>query len=225
MLVSLRAYARHRGVALSAVQTAVKYQRITLTDGKVDVEQADRDWTANTHSRAVSRGRQKTKQSEDAAPSKRKRGRPRKLPDAADEPTKPIGLSREKKPADPPSASESVAPELDDDGGEPIPPGAVPPASPRSIAEERLWNEFYSRKKLALEVKQKQGELVPIQQVEREWFRLCRTVRDAILNIPNRYAALLASDTDTHSVHARLSLALREALESMAVEDAGDKAA
>jgi hypothetical protein len=49
-LVSQRAYARHRGVSLAAVQKAIKLGRIrTTADGKIDVEQADRDWERNTN--------------------------------------------------------------------------------------------------------------------------------------------------------------------------------
>ena len=47
--VSLREYARIRGVHLNAVQTAIKSGRIhTTSDGKIDVEEANRDWFINT---------------------------------------------------------------------------------------------------------------------------------------------------------------------------------
>jgi hypothetical protein len=47
--LSLRAYAKHRGVSLKAVQKAIQSGRIrTTSDGKVDVEQADGDWQRNT---------------------------------------------------------------------------------------------------------------------------------------------------------------------------------
>jgi hypothetical protein len=47
--VSLRAYARHRQVALSAVQKAIASGRITKTaSGKIEVASADRQWLANT---------------------------------------------------------------------------------------------------------------------------------------------------------------------------------
>lgn len=47
--VSLREYARLRGVNLSAVQNAIKSGRIHKTvDGKIDVEEANRDWFINT---------------------------------------------------------------------------------------------------------------------------------------------------------------------------------
>ena len=46
---SLRAYARHRGVSLAAVQHAIKAKRITRrSDGLIDVEEADQEWDRNT---------------------------------------------------------------------------------------------------------------------------------------------------------------------------------
>lgn len=49
MLLSRREYAAHRGVALSAVQKAIEAGRITLTDGKIDPEKADKEWAENTN--------------------------------------------------------------------------------------------------------------------------------------------------------------------------------
>lgn len=47
--VSLRAYARHREVSLSAVQKAIRYGRITKQpNGKINVRLADAEWAANT---------------------------------------------------------------------------------------------------------------------------------------------------------------------------------
>ena len=48
-IMSLRGYARHRGVALSAVQKAIETRRIsTRPDGRIDSEQADAEWEQNT---------------------------------------------------------------------------------------------------------------------------------------------------------------------------------
>jgi phage terminase Nu1 subunit (DNA packaging protein) len=47
-LVSMREYARRRGVTTEAVSKAVKTGRISLVGKKVDVAAADRDWSANT---------------------------------------------------------------------------------------------------------------------------------------------------------------------------------
>lgn len=49
MLLSRREYAAHRGVAVSAVQKAVETERISLIDGKIDPEKADKEWAENTN--------------------------------------------------------------------------------------------------------------------------------------------------------------------------------
>jgi hypothetical protein len=53
MGLSLRAYARHRGVSDSTVRKAIKTGRIRQeADGTIDPEQADRDWVNHTRSPA-----------------------------------------------------------------------------------------------------------------------------------------------------------------------------
>jgi phage terminase Nu1 subunit (DNA packaging protein) len=47
-LISMREYAKHRGVTVEAVSKAVKAKRISLTGKKVDVVRADAQWSANT---------------------------------------------------------------------------------------------------------------------------------------------------------------------------------
>ena len=47
-LISLRAYARHRDVSLTAVQKARDSGRISLINGKIDPEVADIQWAKNT---------------------------------------------------------------------------------------------------------------------------------------------------------------------------------
>lgn len=60
-IMSLRGYATHRGVALSAVQKAIASGRISaLPDGRVDSDRADVEWERNTtqYAPAVARRRQ-----------------------------------------------------------------------------------------------------------------------------------------------------------------------
>lgn len=50
MGVSIRAYAKHRGVVHGAVQKAIESGRITpLADGSIDIAQADKQWEQNTN--------------------------------------------------------------------------------------------------------------------------------------------------------------------------------
>jgi hypothetical protein len=55
MKLSMRGYATHRGVAVSAVSRAVREGRIALgRDKKIDVAKADKQWEANTTKRGGS---------------------------------------------------------------------------------------------------------------------------------------------------------------------------
>ena len=47
-MMGIREYARHRGVHHRAVQVAIQHGRIKTRDGKIDSDQADRDWQVNT---------------------------------------------------------------------------------------------------------------------------------------------------------------------------------
>jgi hypothetical protein len=47
-LISLRAYARHRGCTIRAVQKAIESGRISTIDGRIDPVAADADWRRNT---------------------------------------------------------------------------------------------------------------------------------------------------------------------------------
>jgi hypothetical protein len=52
-ILSLRGYAKHRGVSLKAVQKAIQSGRIrTTADGKIDPAQADAEWERNTGPKA-----------------------------------------------------------------------------------------------------------------------------------------------------------------------------
>jgi hypothetical protein len=52
-MMSLRGYARHRGVVLSAVQKAIKSRRISVQpDGRIESERADVQWERNTEQHA-----------------------------------------------------------------------------------------------------------------------------------------------------------------------------
>ena len=64
----------------------------------------------------------------------------------------------------------------------------------------------------ALELRARQGELVPVADVQVAAFNRARIVRDGMLNIPDRVAAVLAAESDEGKVHALLSAEIRTAL-------------
>jgi hypothetical protein len=58
-IMSLRQYARHRGMTISAVQKAIKTERIArLADGQINSDEADAAWERNTkaYAPAVTQG-------------------------------------------------------------------------------------------------------------------------------------------------------------------------
>lgn len=71
-------------------------------------------------------------------------------------------------------------------------------------------------RKLRLDNDAREGRLVPVDRVRREAFDGARTIRDALLNIPDRLAGELAADTDPAVVWRKLDAAIRQGLNSAA---------
>src|SRR5690348_13145257 len=62
-VMSQRTFARHRGVAISTVQTAIQTGRIsTMPDGQIDSEVADEEWACNTRQQVAPPGARRTQQ-------------------------------------------------------------------------------------------------------------------------------------------------------------------
>ena len=158
-LVSLRKYAEHRRVSHTAVQKAIKQGRIKTTpDGKIDVEQADREWDRNT--------------SPVNAPKRAPRG-----------------------------------------GG-----GA---AGGPTYAQSRAVRELYLARLAKIEFEERAGKLVSRDQVTVAAFTKARTVRDNLLNIPDRVAAVLAAETDPVRTHQILTDEIRKALIELSGDNTG----
>jgi hypothetical protein len=69
---------------------------------------------------------------------------------------------------------------------------------------------------------QKQGKLYDRAVAKREAFECARTIRDSMLNLPDRLAAELAAETDPARVYARLEAEIRKALAVLAEALADD---
>ena len=84
-----------------------------------------------------------------------------------------------------------------------------------TYSNSRALRESYQAKIARLEYEKLSGSLVPIEEVKAEAFKLSRTVRDAILNIPDRISAQLAAESDQHKVYSILTDELTRALEEL----------
>ena len=65
------------------------------------------------------------------------------------------------------------------------------------------------------------AKLLSRDEVQVAAFTRGRTVRDNLLNIPDRLAATLAAETDVDRVHHMLSTEIRKALEELAGANGG----
>jgi hypothetical protein len=154
-VLSQRAYARHRGMALSAVQKAISSGRIsTLPDGRIDPDAADREWEANTKAR-------------------------------------PPAVRRQ--------------PDDDQDAF-----GAA------QYSKARAVREHYQARLAKIDYEERIGNLVSKDEVQVAAFNTHRVIRDAMLNIPDRVAAMLAAETDEAKCHEVLTTEIRKALNDFA---------
>lgn len=96
------------------------------------------------------------------------------------------------------------------------------PSNDPAIAQSQAQKEKFRAKLVELEYEERVGTLVRKDDVEKEHFRIGRQVRDAVLNVPARLAGILAAETDQRKVHDQLEKELRQALESLAIDDEPD---
>ncbi|MBE0658622.1 MAG: hypothetical protein IH602_13100 [Bryobacteraceae bacterium] len=170
-LLSLRAYAKHRGVSLAAVQKAIKSGRIATTaDGSIDSDRADADWSAKTRP-----------------------GQKRRAP----------------APAIVAPVVPYVEPPRSDPGG----------AGGLDYFRARAIRESYLARLAKIEFEEKSAKLVSRDEVQIAAFTKARTVRDSLLNIPDRLAATLAAEADADNVHQMLTVEIRKALDELAGAD------
>lgn len=86
---------------------------------------------------------------------------------------------------------------------------------PMTYAEARAKHEKFKMRLAELELEQREGKLVEADVVQRESFKAARQVRDALLNLPDRVAGVLAAETNQFKVHQMLTKEIRRALEDL----------
>jgi len=149
--LSLRAYARHRGCTLRAVQKALENGRIALApDGKINPEECDRTWELLSD------------------PSKKREAKVKRVMKHAEK-----------------------------------------------FNEAKATREDYTSRLMRLKYEQQAGKLVDAAVVKKRAFENMRSLREAILNVPNQIAVELASETDPIKCGNLLTLELTRCLEEM----------
>ena len=79
----------------------------------------------------------------------------------------------------------------------------------------RAVRETYAAKMAKLDFEERSGKLVQADEVQVAAFNTARRVRDRLFCIPPRLAAVLAAESDAHTVEQILQRELRNALEEL----------
>lgn len=198
MGMSLRAYARHRGVSHQAVSKAIQTGRITpLPDGTIDAEKADEEWAARTDP-ALQRGRSSVAAGNASARATR---------EAAPE-----------MKAVPRAALEAVDEALRSASPEQIGALQNTQGSAAHYARVRIANDVLKAQTAQVRLAKLKGELVDRAKATAYVFDLARRERDAWQNWPPRVAANMAADlgVDAHAMEQVLDRYLRAHLAEMA---------
>ncbi len=202
MSMSLRAYARHRGVALSAVQKAIATGRIqTEANGTIDPVKADAQW--DQHTRTSQPTTPKVVTSQVVTP---KVVTPQVVTPQVVTP-QVVSTERAAVLSTPPTASfaSSTAPNDEARGVD--------------YNKARAVRETYAARLAKLDFEERTGKLLNADEVQVKHFNLARQLRERIQQIPRKVApdliALVVVNPDLRSVIDILDTAIREALEDL----------
>ena len=183
-LMGFREYARHRKVTLRAVQKAIEAGRITVVgegaQRRIDADQADRDWRANTDPAAQSL-------LYSAGPETTAGG-------ANTTPEAEAGMAAG------PGAATSTP--LDSGAASGISEPDDPPPSDQTgeYRVERAKRERIRREREEIELEEIRGNYVPLAEAEITVFTAFRTLRDAMLQVAARVKDRCAAVTDPFMV-------------------------
>jgi hypothetical protein len=86
---------------------------------------------------------------------------------------------------------------------------------PTLLLKSRIKSEVERAKLLEIKAKVEAGKYIAAEDVKVAAFNRARVVRDALLNIPERLAAMLAAEADERRVHQILAVEIRTALEEL----------
>lgn len=86
---------------------------------------------------------------------------------------------------------------------------------PTLLLKSRIKSEVERAKLLEIKARVEAGKYIAVDDVKAAAFNRARVVRDAMLNIPERLAAMLAAEEDEQRVREILAAEIRAALEEL----------
>jgi len=190
VLVSIREYARQRGVSHTAIQRRIARGRITLVDGQIDPDVADAQWEQNRDALQHARGAHS-------------RGRAPAAPPAKSAPT-PAAVRPVAAPVRAQQPSATV-------GRQPGPTASGPSSAVGRLPEIQAAREAVKLQKEKLLYEKLNGTLVDAEQVAAETEARFRADAEALLNWPALIAPEFAAElgVDERQIHALLDKYVR----------------
>ena len=190
--MTLKEYARHRKCSPAAVRKALETGRISgerdESGWRIDANRADAEWERNTS--MVPRNKKGTTKAAGV-------GNPDMEEGGKAAPTPPPAAPRARLPPEPDEESKQKILSYN-----------------KSLEKEKHYKALMAEVEYQIEV----GALVRKADSDKAVFAFHRTIRDRLLNIPDRIAAVLAGEADREKVHGILSKELRQALTELAAE-------
>lgn len=188
--LTIRGYARRRGVSHTAVRKALASGRITAgPDGSIDPDAADRQWA-------------------EATDFSKPRNSVTGVPGANSRRPSANGAG--------PARAATVADSREDEVGFPAAEGGGPRLA-SSYAASRAAREGYLARLAKLEFEKRSGKLVDADDVRAQIFALGRRMRDAMLTLPDRLAPVLAAEVDPATIHQILTREIIASLGELSV--------
>lgn len=80
------------------------------------------------------------------------------------------------------------------------------------IIQSRSIKEAYQSRMAKLDYEERIGKTIDAEKVKEDSYKVARTIRDNILNIPDRLAAQLSGETSQYVIHKKLSDELKKAI-------------
>jgi phage terminase large subunit GpA-like protein len=189
--ISLREFARRREVRLSAVQKAIESGRISAARGEA---------RRQPHRRRSSSTRRPPTGTRTPIPSRPRAAAPCSA-------CRPVRCGEQAAPGE----QLDLAAEKRD-----VPaPAAASDKDPHGYYAARAKREQHQAELAELELLEQLGKLVSVDEMRQVAARRYRTLRDKLLNIPDRIAAILAAEKDPARVHAALTTELKRVLHEL----------
>ena len=201
--VSLREFARRRGVVLGAVQRAIASGRVTAVqrdaNGRlkaIDADLAARQWNSNTDPELAMRTGTIVPPPDDMP----QRERAQRVMDDAPGSLELLG-------------AESHQPKAQKAGSD---PAVSPDGGPSDFHADRAANEKIKRVNGELDLAERLAVLGKTENFRRAAMEAARATQSALMRLPERLSPLLAAETDPVRCRALIEHELRAALDGLA---------